>query len=164
MDFTPGESWLFWSRHHDNPWKLLGMRNMSARRLAMLQFSSFVVWFSAWTITFFLLKKRIKYIFLSNTSMQTTKSYTSNPHHHRVSWGSREQCCRICQRFNQRSPGTCAVAVLSSANEDPPYSCWVKSQLQVGRIRKKWWMALIMSKALTFWIGMSCIKTTYPCV
>eukprot|EP00434_Breviolum_minutum_P021355 symbB.v1.2.018844.t1/scaffold1518.1/size114122/9 len=45
---------------------------------------------------------------------------------------SREQCCRICQRFNQRSPGTCAVAVLSSANDDPPYSCWVKSQLQAS--------------------------------
>eukprot|EP00435_Cladocopium_sp_Y103_P072007 s281_g39.t1 len=45
---------------------------------------------------------------------------------------TQEQCCRACRRFNQRSPGTCAVAVLSSEHDDPPMACWVKSQIQAA--------------------------------
>ena len=57
MDFTPGESRLFWSRHHNNPGQLLGMRNMSAETLVMFACSFLALLFGSDHKYFFLVKK-----------------------------------------------------------------------------------------------------------
>mmetsp|Transcript_104224 Transcript_104224/g.264650 ORF Transcript_104224/g.264650 Transcript_104224/m.264650 type:complete len:186 (+) Transcript_104224:748-1305(+) len=39
---------------------------------------------------------------------------------------SAEQCCNLCSSRSAPSQGGCQVAVLSGAEDSPPYACWLK--------------------------------------
>merc|ERR1712232_379890 len=48
---------------------------------------------------------------------------------------SRASCCDICVMRNRRRPGSCKVAVLSSPQDSPPLTCWIKTS-RVRSVRK----------------------------